>query len=151
MKGEKSRSEKPNLHPLFESSFYWSDPNIAGYYAVAGSIFQNITPFSLPPGTYSIVATGYNYLPGVGGIKDLNTTTPLIPPMFDTLLGALTLSGDACVNGTGFGVPSLAFPPATPNRNRAPISWPEHSSPPAACRMPARRCRCSAWKPCAAN
>jgi hypothetical protein len=91
-------------------SFFYNDPNIANYYAIAGSIFQNITPFSLPPGTYSIVAAGYNYALAFGDIKDLNVNPPLTPPTFDTLLGALTLTGDARSNGNGSGTPGLGFP-----------------------------------------
>jgi len=92
------------------AKFFYNDPNIANYYAIAGSIFQNITPFSLPPGTYAICAAGYNYLLAFGDIKYHNTPTPPTTPGFDTLLGALTLSGNARVNGTGFGIPALDFP-----------------------------------------
>jgi hypothetical protein len=88
-------------------NFFYNDPNIASYYAIAGSIFQNITPFDLGPGTYSIVAAGYNYLLAFGDIKYIYPPTT---PAFDTLLGALTLTGDARVNGTGFGDPALAYP-----------------------------------------
>jgi len=96
--------------------FFYNDPNIASYYAIAGSIFQNISPFDLGPGTYSIVATGYNYLLAFG---DIYGPYPPTTPTFDTLLGALTLTGDARVNGTSFGSPPLAFPTdyTTPESN----------------------------------
>jgi len=89
------------------ASFFYNDPNIANYYAVAGSIFQNITPFLLGPGVYSIVATGYtvNLASGI----TLNFPNPPTPT-FNTLLGALTLTGDARSNGNGVGAPPLAFP-----------------------------------------
>jgi hypothetical protein len=89
------------------ASFFYNDPNIDSYYAIAGSIFQNITPFNLDPGTYAIVAAGYNYLLSFGNIFE-----PLAPatPTFDDLDGALSLTGDARLNGNGFGTPALEFP-----------------------------------------
>jgi hypothetical protein len=97
-------------------SFTYNSPNLASYYAIAGSIFQNITPINLPPGTYSIVAAGYDYLLAFGNIT---AVLPPTTPTFSTLLGALSLSGDARVNGTGFGTPPLAFPTSytTPESN----------------------------------
>jgi hypothetical protein len=98
------------------ASFTYNSPNLASYYAIAGSIFQNITPFNLPAGTYSIVAAGYNYALAFGNIT---AALPPSTPTFNTLLGALSLSGDARVNGTGFGTPALAFPTGytTPESN----------------------------------
>ena len=87
------------------ASFFYNDPNVASYYAIAGSIFQNISPISLPAGTYSIVAAGYNYALSFGNIA-LGSTTPT----FDNMSGALTLAGQTRVNGTGFGVPPLVLP-----------------------------------------
>jgi len=89
------------------ASFFYNDPNIANYYAIAGSIFQNITPFLLGPGVYSIVATGYtvNLASGI----TLNFPNPPTPT-FDTLVGALTLNGNARSNGNGVGAPPLTFP-----------------------------------------
>jgi VPDSG-CTERM motif len=56
------------------------------YFAIAGSIFQAITAFTLGPGTYSIVATGYTF-----DLKSGNTALGSPIPTFDTLGGALTL------------------------------------------------------------
>ena len=98
------------------ADFYYNDPNIANYYAIAGSIFQNITPFILGPGVYSIVATGYtvNLASGISA----NFPNPPVPT-FDTLLGPLTLTGNARSNGNGFGAPPLTFPTGfvTPESN----------------------------------
>jgi hypothetical protein len=91
------------------ANFFYNDPNIANYYAIAGSIFQNITPFILGPGVYSIVATGYTVNLASGII--LNFPNPPTPT-FNTLLGALSFpsTGYARSNGNGVGAPPLAFP-----------------------------------------
>ena len=89
------------------ASFFYNDPNINLYYAVAGSIFQNITPLTLDSGTYCIVAAGYNYLLAFGNIFEPSSPPT---PTFDDLNNALSFTGSARVNGNGFGAPTLAFP-----------------------------------------
>jgi hypothetical protein len=98
------------------ATFDYADALTGSYYAIAGSIFLNIPNFTLGPGTYSIVATGYNYLLPFG---DIVLSSPPPTPTFDTLLGALSLTGSARSNGTGFGNPPLAFPTnfSTPESN----------------------------------
>jgi hypothetical protein len=81
----------------------------SSYFAIAGSIFQSITPFTLGPGTYSIVASGYTYL-----FQNGNTLGGSPEPTFNTLGGALTLlPNGARFNGSGGnGAEAFAFPTA---------------------------------------
>jgi len=62
---------------------------ITPYTAINGSIFQNITPVTLAPGKYAIVATGYTFLLESGNTASPINNTP--PPTFNTLGGGLTL------------------------------------------------------------
>jgi len=92
------------------ATFDYNDALLGAYYAIKGSIFLNIPALTLAPGQYSIVAAGYNEYLYFGNMTSVSPAPPPTAPTFDTLLGALTLSGDARINGTGFGIPPLAFP-----------------------------------------
>lgn len=73
-----------------------------GYYSIGSSIFQTISPVTLPVGNYLIAASGY-FNSSTGGFLSGNTTLaiPSAPtPVFDKLGGPLTL-GQAYFTGSG--------------------------------------------------
>lgn len=93
------------------------------YFAIAGSIFQSITAFTLGPGTYSIVAAGYT-----ADLQSGNTSPGLGSPVptFDTLGGALSFinNGGRFNNlGQSTGTP-LVMPTVTTGASGNPATSP---------------------------